>query len=315
MAGRDRTFVGVQHQTRRRNAQDLELAAHGVGRLRQQAGGLVIDLCVRVLATEGDGAGDDARRDEAGQVVDVAVGVVVQQAVAQPDHHLGADRGGQSGLGVGLAPVLVAVPVQQALARSQDRAFAVVIQGAAFEDEGMAGRWHARELGDLVGDLVVVRIVVLAAPAVEAKGLSRLRAGVEDRAGVTQPDVAETTRHDLDAVHAFQTRARAGQGLIIADHQLDLLAARTGQRSHQGLDLILGLREVVAPQLGMAGPADPHRTMRRPFGGDRLGHERSRSEWEKGRPRQIGRDAPRFNVCGPYAAAAAQKASSSADAR
>lgn len=70
-------------------------------------------------------------------------------------------------LGVGLGPAGVAVLVQQALARRQDRALAVVIQGAAFQDEVVTRRRNAGEFGDLIGHLVIMRIVVLAAPAAD----------------------------------------------------------------------------------------------------------------------------------------------------
>ncbi|MNE29203.1 hypothetical protein D3C80_1226770 [compost metagenome] len=103
----------------------------------------------------------------------MAVGVIVQQAVAQPDHNLGAHSIGERSLGGFGSPAGVAVLVQQALARGQDGALAVVVQGAAFEDKVVTRGRHTGKLGDLIGDLVVVRIVVLAAPAVDAEGLGR----------------------------------------------------------------------------------------------------------------------------------------------
>ena len=49
----------------------------------------------------------------------------------------------------------------------------------------------------------------------------------EDRTGVAEPDVAELPRHDLDAGDAAQQGAGGGQGVVLAYHQLDLLAAGT----------------------------------------------------------------------------------------
>uniref|UniRef100_A0A0N4ZLB6 PE-PGRS family protein n=1 Tax=Parastrongyloides trichosuri TaxID=131310 RepID=A0A0N4ZLB6_PARTI len=275
MAGRNRALVLVQDQARRRDAQHPDRATGGVGHGRERLGGFVIDFGVGVLGAETDRAGDDAGRDEAGQVVDVAVGMVVQQAVAQPQHLPGAQGLGEGGFGRFFGPAGVAVAVQHALARGQHRALAVMIHGAAFQNEVMAGQGDARLFADLVGDLIIVRQVVLAAPAVEDEGLGRRRSGAEDRPRVAQPDVAETSGHDSDAGHASEARLSVGQGLVIADHQLDLFAARPGQGAHQGLDLGLGRFEVVFPQIGMAGPADPHRAMRRPLSGDRQGHGRS----------------------------------------
>ncbi|MNE41820.1 hypothetical protein D3C80_1359160 [compost metagenome] len=205
----------------------------------------------------------------------MAVGVVVQQAVAQPQHLLGAQGLREGGLGRLLRPAGVAVAVQHALARGQHCALAVVVHGAALQNEVVTGQGDARLFADLVGDLVIVRQVVLAAPAVEDEGLSRGRAGAEDRPGVAQPDVAETPGHNRHARHVGEARLRVGQGLVIADHQLDLLPAGASEGADQGLDLGLSRLEVLLPQIGVAGPADPHGAMRRPFGGNGQGQGRS----------------------------------------
>ena len=58
---------------------------------------------VRVVGAGGSLADDAARRDEAGDVVDVAVGVVVLQALVDPDDLLGAERVAKRGFGLLLA--------------------------------------------------------------------------------------------------------------------------------------------------------------------------------------------------------------------
>ena len=63
----------------------------------------------------------------------------------------------------------VAVRVQEALARRQERPLAVGLDGAPLEDELVAERAEARRLGDAHRDLGVARQVVLAAPAVEGE--------------------------------------------------------------------------------------------------------------------------------------------------
>jgi hypothetical protein len=99
----------------------------------------------------------------------MAVGVVVAQAVAQPQHLAGAQGLGQRRLGGLLGPAGIAVGVQQALAGGQQRAQAVVLDRAALEDEAVAGQGRAGGGGDLGGDLVIALQLVLAAPAVEAE--------------------------------------------------------------------------------------------------------------------------------------------------
>ena len=171
----------------------------------------------------------------------MAVGVVVQQAIAQPDDLLGTQSLGEGLFGLGVGPAGVAVAVQHALTRGQDGALTIVIDRAAFQNEVVAGEGRARLLADLVGHFIVVRQVVFTAPAVELERLGCCRCGVKDRARVTQPDVAETTGHHFDAIHTRKARARRLQRLFVADHQLDLLAASTRQRQNQGFNLVLGL--------------------------------------------------------------------------
>ena len=47
---------------------------------------------VRIVAVGGRLADDAARRDEAREIVDVAIGVIVQQAFIEPQHFLDAKR-------------------------------------------------------------------------------------------------------------------------------------------------------------------------------------------------------------------------------
>ena len=67
----------------------------------------------------------------------------------------------------------VAVRVQEALARRQERPLAVGLDGAPFEDELVAERGEARRRGDAHRDLAVAGQVVLAAPAVERERRGR----------------------------------------------------------------------------------------------------------------------------------------------
>ena len=285
VAGRNRAFVLVQHQARRRDSQYTELTPRRVGHARQIARRGVIDLGVGVVPPPGDGTGHDARRDEAGQVVHVSVCVVVQQAVAQPKHRLGANgglqRGGRDRLV--LVPGRVAVRVQQALAGGQHRPLPVMIQRPALHDEVVPRQRHARMFADLTGDPFVARHVIFPAPAVELERRRRRRSRAEDRPGVAQPDVAELTGHHLDILDALKARPGVRQHLGLADHQLDLFTPRPGQGPHQPLDLVLRLFQRLEPVFGMAGPAHPHGAVRSPLGrnggGDGSGHRRAGPVW------------------------------------
>ncbi len=272
MAGRDGPVILITDEARRRKAQQLQRRTRRVRHFRQGPGHGVIDVVVRITLAHRHRTGDDARRDKAGQVVDVAVGVVVQQAVTEPQHLARAQRLRQRRPGRGLAPAGVAVGVQQALARGDDRPLTVVIQRPTLENEAVTVQRHAGGRADLVRDGVVMLELVLSAPAVEAEGGGRGRSGTEDRPGVAQPDVAEPAVDDLDIGDPGKTRPGVIQRVRLADHQLDEFPARSRQGADQGLDLGPGRFEVLLPQLAVAGPADPHGAVWRPFGGDGSGH-------------------------------------------
>ena len=71
----------------------------------------------------------------------MAVGVVVQQAVAQPEHLARAQRLARAPPRPSASrPAGVAVGVEQALAGGQHRALAVVVERAALQDEVVGGR-------------------------------------------------------------------------------------------------------------------------------------------------------------------------------
>ena len=86
VAGRDGLFVLVADEAGRRKAQEFQPRAGRIGHFRQGPGNRVIDGVIRIVPPPGDGAGNDARSHKPGQIVHMAVGVVVQQAVAEPQH-------------------------------------------------------------------------------------------------------------------------------------------------------------------------------------------------------------------------------------
>jgi hypothetical protein len=158
----------------------------------------------------------------------MAVGVVVAQAVAQPQHLAGAQGLGQRRLGGLLGPAGIAVGVQQALAGGQQRAQAVVLQRAALEDEVVAGPGPRRRPAIWSATVVIALQLVLAAPAVEAEAggpptlprrSGRCRAARCRRTGRGRPrpgDVASRRgrrpRPRRRRPSAGRARARSGQG-------------------------------------------------------------------------------------------------------
>ena len=168
------------------------------------------------------GVGFDAGEDgvwsyEAGDVVDVAVGVVAGAAAVEPERLMDAEVvvEGAFELGAGLfrraeAGVALLDLGEEALLGGEEDAGAVDVDGAAFEDDaagpgfGVSGRSFGLnlgdvvELGDAVGELVVAAEVGVLGPGVElpvgdgeAGGEifgGAFRYFYEDGAGIAQPD-------------------------------------------------------------------------------------------------------------------------------
>jgi hypothetical protein len=98
-------------------------------------------LVVRIGGVRLHDRDHDVLGHEAGDVVDVPVGVVADDAVAQPQHLADAEQQPQALLDLGARQAGVAVLVQQALLGGQHRAGAVDVDRAALEDQ------PAREAG------------------------------------------------------------------------------------------------------------------------------------------------------------------------
>ncbi|PAV93554.1 hypothetical protein WR25_12586 [Diploscapter pachys] len=79
------------------------------------------------------GQSDAPFADEAGEVVDMAIGMVVQQAVTQPDDTRIAQILAQPALDIGLGHRRVAIGIEQALFGRHHRAGTVTVDRAAFQ--------------------------------------------------------------------------------------------------------------------------------------------------------------------------------------
>ena len=197
------------------------------------------------------GVGLDAGEDlvfgyEAGDVVDVAVGVVAGAALVEPEDLFDAEVVVEgpfevlAGFGFGAeAGVALLDFGEEALFGGEEEAGAVGVDAAAFEDEavGFAG-WEfdlGFELGDVVvfgdvlGDLIVAAPVVVLGPGVELPvGDGEVAGGVfdEDGAGVAEPDAVGGPGVEVEAGEvgsgAEEVAGGAALGVGVVDEDVDV---------------------------------------------------------------------------------------------
>ena len=165
---------------------------------------------VRVALVGLDADGNRALVHEPREVVDVAVGVVALDAVAQPHHVLLPVVVAQVALDVASSTApWVAILVQQARRRRQHGAGAVEVDRAAFHDDARIEHRQAQLLGNPRRHRIV-RVVrrVLAAPRVEAPvddrrlGLAATRAQHEGRTMIAGPALVGLDVMEVDAAAA-----------------------------------------------------------------------------------------------------------------
>ena len=131
------------------------------------------------------------RPGKAGNIVDMAVGMVVQQAIAQPDEVRHAQRTPDGRLDLVRRQVRIAVGIEQALARCQQPPFTIRIDGAAFQDQVVLSRVQPFMAGNRGRRFRVARHQIFPAPAIEAEQLCPAAVSLpgHDRPGVPQPDI------------------------------------------------------------------------------------------------------------------------------
>ena len=213
----------------------------------------------------------------------MAVGVVVEQAVAQPDAPC-ARRAPRA------APPRRCASVQPRLRLGLSRHWRVVSTvpspswstRAALEHEVVAraaARRRARRSAS--ADRSSSSQHVLAAPAVEAEAHATAprRVRSEDRPGVAQPDVAEA-RGTISAAPPRAPRAPPPR-LPAVDEQAHHVAAR--ERAHQRRHVAARRFEVAVPCRRIGRPRRPDRLLRRPlrWNGQSSFRGRRRTRWER----------------------------------
>ena len=229
----------------------LQLAAFGICRLREQLIRIARRLIERVLRVVRPDARDLARADEAGHVVDVAVGLLGVDAVAQPEHLLAAEIVAEHALDGAAVHVGVAPLGQQAHLGREHGTLAVDVDRAALEHEALgAVGVDALDLADLLRDLIVeipreIEPVDKAAPGVERPVHGAHAAVVIDeerRPAVADPGVV--ARHLDDAHGTRQALAR-------------VLVLRRGDADRHGFKLQNGRRHVQKSFLRGLGAVAP----------------------------------------------------------
>ena len=194
----------------------------------------------------------------------MAVGMVVDEALTQPEDPIETEVCLEPVLHLGLAQVRVAVGIEDALFGGHGQAGAVDVDRAAFQDPVVAADVEAGPLGEGAADPVIVVEHILPAPAIEAEQ-GRLGSAVseDDRSGIAKPDIAEWRLQHI------RERRRPSSDLgawRIRGDQPDLFAAAAGMNGAGESDhFVTGGLEIVFPQILVAGEADPDILMRRPF--------------------------------------------------
>ncbi len=230
-----------------------------------------------------DAGEDGVFSDEAGDVVDVAMGVVAGGAPVEPENLVDAEVIMQGALDLLLGDAWVALLDfgEEALFGGDENAGAVSVDGAAFEDEAMLFAvltddtglelFDPVELGDVMRNLVVATPVVVLGPGVEVpvgEGELALRIFDEDGAGVAEPDPVGLPGMEVQAGHvgsaAEEDASGALLGGLVVDEDVDVFAARE-MTDDLGVDPGDGL-ELTGPVFGVMGPCDPGGGVGRPFG-------------------------------------------------
>ena len=273
----------------------LERAAERVGLLLQAVSCVGTDLVQLGVAVVGVGQQHDAGRDEAREVVDVAVGLVPGQPAAEPDHLAGTQVLAQQPLDLGAVEARVAVGVEQALFGRQHGPLAVDVHRPALQHQRRAVALGAFDLEHPRGGLfVALPAGIEAAPGVEAPVNAAATPGAveqEARADVPHPGVVgrdldqpRRGRQELTGLRQLLGRGGDGHGL-----------GRRDRAGHLGERPLCGPRPF-SPVVVALRPRHPAAGVRLPLGG----HVKAiggRCRIEGRRHGQIITEAPRVTPC------------------
>jgi hypothetical protein len=230
---------------------------------------------VRVRRVRLLGSHDRRRRDETGHVVDVAVGIVPLDPVAQPEDPIGAE--------IVADPPLHDLPRPRGLARKQavrlqqaglgreHRPLPVAVHGPALQDESGPEAARSAQLRDPARNGVVpLPGRVLLPPGIEAEvhqrrpPVGRLQ---EDRAVVAHPGVVRRVDVEIDALldaglpEEPPHPVRHGRVLDVDTERL--AAVERPGHGHEGA---LRLLQGTGPGVRVVGPGEPGAGVLLPLG-------------------------------------------------
>ena len=204
---------------------NLQSSIVGIARFHQPLIRIVRDFVLRIALVVGPGQHDFARLHEGAQVVDVTVSLILDDALAQPDDIRHAQIFVQQDFQLPLVHVRIAIRIREAFFGRDERAFAIHMNGAAFENQRRPVSIGAFDLGHLACHQVVlvpwkVQTAVQATPRIEdpidGASLTAL-ANHKGRSHVAHPRIV--ARH-LD--HSYGIREQRTR--------IDVLAGRNADR-------------------------------------------------------------------------------------
>jgi hypothetical protein len=222
-----------------------------------------------------------------------AVGLVVEDALAQPQHGGRTGVGTEQGLDLAAAEMGVAVGIEQALLGDEQRALAIGVDRPTLADHRRAVPIEPLDLKDLARDGIVlipgvVEPTPMSTPGVEHPvDAADLATIVHDagRADITHPGIVAREFHDADG-----RRERSPCTVELAGRSTDRHRLETRDRgSDRGESLLCRLR-LAPPVVGPTRPQHPTTAVRFElarhveavggrFGGQGLGHADILAVW------------------------------------
>ena len=236
-------------------------AALGITGAAQDVVGLLVDFPLRVRTVVGPLLHHHTGADEAGQVIDMAVGFVELATTRQPDHLFGTEVVGQPAGHLIFAQVGVAVAVEQALLGSQQSTLAIGLDTAHLGNKGRAVAVIAFDFEDLLRDLIVlvprvVQAAVKTSVGVELKIHAAHFAAVvidqKSRTAVAEPGVVAGHFHHPHMGRQLATSIGVLAGRGAHGHRLT-----AGNRADDIDPDFLRWLGAVAPDVGALRPAEP----------------------------------------------------------
>ena len=206
-------------------------------------------------------------RNEPREIVDMTVGVIVQQA-RRPARSLARSRGrAAASLPTCVAGQRVAVGVEQALLGGDDRARSVAVDRAAFQHPVRLGEWAVPAApGEPFADVLVAIKIVFAAPAIEAEALRRgASAPLPSTIGPVSRSQISPNGSTITSAKGASLRALSAAPSWAATSRTVSPLPPAWTASAKAATSRSRLLEIAKPQLGIARKTDPHGFVRRPF--------------------------------------------------